>query len=54
MRDLIQFAQRINHQVAKIIHYTGHMTWEIQKFVANMKGRRSFKGVSADVGIIIK
>ena len=30
------------------------MAWEIQKFVANMKGRRSFAGVSADVRIIIK
>lgn len=50
MRDLIQLAECINQQVAKIIHYTGHMAWEIQKFVANMKGR----SVSADVRITIQ
>jgi hypothetical protein len=50
MRDLIQLAQCTNQQVAKIIHYTGHMGWEIQKFVADTKGR----SVSADVRIIIQ
>jgi hypothetical protein len=30
------------------------MAWETQKFVANMKGRYSFAGISADVRIIIK
>jgi hypothetical protein len=54
MWNLIQLAQPINHQAAKIIHYTGHMAWEIQIFVANMKGRCSFEGVSADVRIIRK